>query len=87
MTNLIGNKQAIKGVLANVVQIVENTSGYPFRFFTEATLDLAEDDELMHLMADAHIEVSSALKLRMKPPCSKNKKKTWELSGPAQEVC
>ncbi|BFU90977.1 MAG: B12-binding domain-containing radical SAM protein [Nitrospira sp.] len=53
--NLIGNKQAIKGVLRDIVQYQER-HGYPFRFFTEATLDLAEDDELMHLMADAHIE-------------------------------
>ena len=53
--NLIGNKQAIKGVLRNVIQYQER-HGYPFRFFTEATLDLAEDDELMHLMAEAHIE-------------------------------
>src|SRR5262249_31989887 len=29
--------------------------GYPFDFFTEASLDLAEDDELMELMVEANI--------------------------------
>jgi len=53
--NLIGNKQAIKGVLRDVIQYQEH-HGYPFTFFTEATLDLAEDDELMRLMAKANIE-------------------------------
>jgi len=53
--NLIGNKQAIKGVLRDIIQYQEH-HGYPFTFFTEATLDLAEDDELMQLMAKANIE-------------------------------
>lgn len=53
--NLIGNKQAIKRVLRDVIQYQEH-HGYPFTFFTEATLDLAEDDELMRLMTDANIE-------------------------------
>jgi radical SAM superfamily enzyme YgiQ (UPF0313 family) len=53
--NLIGNKQAIKGVLRDVIQYQE-AHGYPFQFFTEATLDLAEDDELMRLMTDANID-------------------------------
>jgi hypothetical protein len=53
--NLIGNKQAIKGVLRDIIQYQEH-HGYPFTFFTEATLDLAEDDELMRLMTDANIE-------------------------------
>jgi hypothetical protein len=52
--NFIGNKQAIKGVLRDVIQYQEH-HGYPFTFFTEATLDLAEDDELMHLMTEANI--------------------------------
>lgn len=53
--NLIGNKQAIKGVLRDVIQYQEHR-GYPFTFFTEATLDLAEDNELMQLMTKANIE-------------------------------
>ncbi len=33
----------------------QEANGYPFIFFTEASLDLAEDEELMELMADANI--------------------------------
>src|SRR5712692_411288 len=53
--NLIGNKTAIKVVLRDVIKYQE-AHGYPFNFFTEATLDLAEDDELMRLMTVANIE-------------------------------
>ncbi len=53
--NLIGNKAAIKVVLRDIVTY-QQAHGYPFTFFTEATLDLAEDDELMGLMTAANIE-------------------------------
>ena len=33
----------------------QQANGYPLIFFTEASLDLAEDDELMQLMVDANI--------------------------------
>jgi radical SAM superfamily enzyme YgiQ (UPF0313 family) len=33
----------------------QRTNGYPLRFVTEASLDLADDAELMALMAEAHI--------------------------------
>jgi len=52
--NLIGNKRAIKGVLRDLVAWQER-EGYPMTFFTEASIDLADDDELMRLMADANI--------------------------------
>jgi radical SAM superfamily enzyme YgiQ (UPF0313 family) len=52
--NLIGNKKAIKVLLRDLIKYQED-HGYPFDFFTEASLDLAEDDELMALMADANI--------------------------------
>src|SRR5207249_9165138 len=51
--NLIGNKKAIKAVLRDVIAY-QKAHGYPFDFFTEASLDLAEDDELMQLMVDAN---------------------------------
>ncbi len=51
----IGNKKAIKGVLKEIVAYQE-AQGFPFRFFTEASLDLAEDEELLSLMAVANIE-------------------------------
>jgi radical SAM superfamily enzyme YgiQ (UPF0313 family) len=52
--NLIGNKKAIKPLLRDLVAWQE-ANGYPLVFFTEASLDLAEDDELMQLMVDSHI--------------------------------
>jgi radical SAM superfamily enzyme YgiQ (UPF0313 family) len=52
--NLIGNKKAVKGLLRDLIAYQE-ANGYPFDFFTEASLDLAEDDELLRLMVDANI--------------------------------
>src|SRR5437879_3641395 len=52
--NLIGNKKAVKVLLRDLVAY-QQANGYPFDFFTEASLDLAEDAELMQLMVDANI--------------------------------
>src|SRR5438128_3409065 len=52
--NLIGNKKAIKLLLHDLIAY-QRTNGYPFDFFTEASLDLAEDQELMGLMVEANI--------------------------------
>jgi radical SAM superfamily enzyme YgiQ (UPF0313 family) len=52
--NLIGNKKAIKEVLREVI-VWQRANGYPLAFVTEASLDLADDPELMRLMADANI--------------------------------
>jgi radical SAM superfamily enzyme YgiQ (UPF0313 family) len=52
--NLIGNKKAIKLLLRDLIAYQE-ANGYPFEFFTEASLDLAEDQELMELMVEAGI--------------------------------
>jgi radical SAM superfamily enzyme YgiQ (UPF0313 family) len=52
--NLIGNKKAVKVLLQDLIAYQEG-NGYPFDFFTEASLDLAEDEELLRLMVDANI--------------------------------
>jgi radical SAM superfamily enzyme YgiQ (UPF0313 family) len=52
--NLIGNKKAVKALLRDLVAY-QWEHGYPFVFFTEASLDLAEDDELLRLMVDVNI--------------------------------
>lgn len=54
--NLIGNKKAIKQVLREVVAWQESHD-YPMTFVTEASIDLADDAELMQLMVDANIRV------------------------------
>src|SRR3989304_2724872 len=51
--NLIGNKKAIKPVLREIVRW-QQARAYPLTLFTEASLDLAEDEELMELMGLAN---------------------------------
>src|SRR5262249_42293871 len=51
--NLIGNRKAIKVLLRDLVDW-QRHNGYPLMFFTEASLDLAEDEELMSLMVEAN---------------------------------
>jgi radical SAM superfamily enzyme YgiQ (UPF0313 family) len=51
--NLIGNKKAIKQVLREVIAWQERKN-YPLSLFTEASIDLADDPELMDLMVQAN---------------------------------
>jgi radical SAM superfamily enzyme YgiQ (UPF0313 family) len=53
--NLIGNKKAIKSVLRDIVRWQQDRA-YPLTLFTEASLDLAEDEELMELMGLANFQ-------------------------------
>jgi len=52
--NLIGNKKAIKEILVEVIAW-QRANGYPMVFTTEASIDLADDGELMRLMVEAGI--------------------------------
>ncbi len=52
--NLIGNKKAIKVLLRDLI-VWQRAAGYPMVFFAEASLDLAEDAELMRLMVEANM--------------------------------
>ena len=52
--NLIGNKRAIKPLLREVIAW-QKAHGYQLMFATEASIDLAEDPELMQLMVDANV--------------------------------
>jgi radical SAM superfamily enzyme YgiQ (UPF0313 family) len=52
--NLIGNKRAIKPILADVAAW-QQRHGYPLSLFTEASIDLADDPELLTLMTEANI--------------------------------
>lgn len=53
--NLIGNKKAIKPVLRDIIAW-QQANEYPLTLFTEASLDLAEDEELMELMGLANFQ-------------------------------
>jgi radical SAM superfamily enzyme YgiQ (UPF0313 family) len=52
--NLVGNKRAIRPVLDAVARW-QHRRGYPVTFFTEASIDVADDPELMQTMVDANI--------------------------------
>jgi radical SAM superfamily enzyme YgiQ (UPF0313 family) len=51
--NLIGNKKAIKQVLREVIEW-QKRRNYAMTLFTEASIDLADDAELMRLMVEAN---------------------------------
>ncbi len=51
--NFIGNKRSVK-LLLRELQVWQKAHNYPFRFDTEASLDLAEDDELIDLMLECN---------------------------------
>ena len=54
--NLIGNKKEIKIVL-KALQDWQRSNGYPLTFLTEASIDLADDAEMLALMSLANIRV------------------------------
>jgi radical SAM superfamily enzyme YgiQ (UPF0313 family) len=53
--NLIGNKKAIKLILRDIIKWQQERA-YPLTLFTEASLDLAEDEELMRLLGLANFQ-------------------------------
>ncbi len=53
--NLIGNKKAIKPILRDIIRWQQERA-YPITFFTEASFDLAEDEELMELLGLANFQ-------------------------------
>ncbi len=54
--NLIGNKKALKKFLPELAAW-QRERGYPFMFSTEASLNLADDEELLHMMRDCNFFV------------------------------
>ncbi len=50
--NFIGNKRNVKQMLPAVAEW-NRSKGRPFRFFTEATINMADDEELLGMMREA----------------------------------
>ena len=53
--NFIGNKRNAK-LLLRQIKSWQQERGYPFSFTTEASVDLADDEEMMRMMHDARFE-------------------------------
>ena len=53
--NFIGNKRNAKMLLPQI-RTWQEERGYPFSFSTEASVDLADDEEMMRMMHDARFE-------------------------------
>ncbi len=53
--NFIGNKRNVKLLLKDL-KVWQAEHGYPFRFNTEASIDLAQDPELMQLMVECYFD-------------------------------
>ncbi|MCM0753759.1 B12-binding domain-containing radical SAM protein [Desulfovibrio aminophilus] len=81
--NFIGNKDKVKAFLRELITW-QKAHKYPFTFFTEASLNLAQDEELMRLMSAANfhkvflgIETPSLDSLK---ECSKHQNTTLDLA-------
>lgn len=55
--NFIGNKRKLKAELLPAIISWMEEHKYPFSFVTETSIDLADDEELMHLMVQAGFEI------------------------------
>ncbi|HZX45187.1 MAG TPA: DUF4070 domain-containing protein, partial [Candidatus Nanoarchaeia archaeon] len=53
--NFIGNRAKVNEVLKHIIEWQRNHR-FPFVFMTEASLNLANDDEIMHLMSQANFD-------------------------------
>ena len=51
--NFIGNKKSVKALLPPLTQWMRDHK-YPFSLYTEASLNLAEDEDLLRMMREAH---------------------------------
>jgi radical SAM superfamily enzyme YgiQ (UPF0313 family) len=54
--NFFGNKQKVKELLVKMIEW-QKAHGYPFSFFTEASINCASDTEFMDLMAEAGFDM------------------------------
>ena len=87
--NFIGNRKAIKDMLPRVIDWM-GRHNYPFEFFTELTITLADDEELMRLMVEAGfdkvfigLETPNEESLK---ECSKNQNRRLDMTAAVQKI-
>jgi radical SAM superfamily enzyme YgiQ (UPF0313 family) len=75
--NFIGNKKSVKLLLPQLVAWMQDHK-HPFSLFTEASLNLAEDEELLSLMRDAHF---TSVFLGIETPVAESLKETTKFQN------
>ncbi|HWI26299.1 MAG TPA: radical SAM protein [Stellaceae bacterium] len=75
--NLVGNKKAVRQVVQEIVHW-QQAHGYPLSFVTEASLDLADDPDLMDLMVEANF---AAVFVGIETPSEASLKETKKLQN------
>ena len=51
--NFIGNKKRVKSELLPALKVWQSNHGYPYHFFTEASINMGEDEKLLTAMREA----------------------------------
>jgi len=75
--NFIGNKRNVKLLLPALVEWQRNHK-FPFALYTEASLNLAEDEDLLRMMRDAHF---TRVFLGIETPVSESLKETMKFQN------
>jgi radical SAM superfamily enzyme YgiQ (UPF0313 family) len=70
--NFIGNKKSVKALLPRMIRWMRDHN-FPFALYTEASLNLAEDEELLEMLREAHF---TRVFLGIETPVSESLKET-----------
>lgn len=80
--NFIGNKMNVKKMLALLIKW-QKGHNYPFKLMTESSINLADDDELMHMMSAANF---SKVFLGIETPCVDSLKECGKMQNTARNI-
>ncbi|MEW5814031.1 MAG: B12-binding domain-containing radical SAM protein [Spirochaetota bacterium] len=80
--NFIGNKRNVKQLLPEIINW-QKLHRYPFKFMTEASINLADDEELMQMMSLANFH---KVFLGIETPCIESLKETGKLQNTTRNL-